>query len=56
MSEVSVTEVKPQVVVGMWNRGTYAEIGSMIAKVCEYAEASGIQIRAGQISFLWMGT
>jgi AraC family transcriptional regulator len=45
MNEVSVTEVKPQVVVGMWKRGTYAEIGSMIAKVCEYAEASGARIQ-----------
>jgi len=44
MSEVSVTEVKPQVVVGMWKRGTYAEIGPMIAKVCEYAESSGARI------------
>ena len=45
MSEVSITQVEPQLVVGMWNRGTYAEIGPMIAKVCEYAEASGAQIR-----------
>ena len=51
MNEVNVTEVKPQVVVGMWKRGTYAEIGSMIAKVCEYAEASGAQIK-GRPTFL----
>lgn len=51
MSEVSVAEVKPQVVVGMWKRGTYAEIGTMIAKVCEYAEASGAQIQ-GRPTFI----
>lgn len=45
MSQVSVIEVAPQVVVGTWKRGTYAEIGPMVAKVCEYAEASGAQIR-----------
>ena len=45
MSQVSVAEVKPQVVVGMWKRGTYAEIGPMIAKVCKYAEASGARIQ-----------
>ena len=45
MSEVCVTEVKSQVVVGMWNRGVYAEIGPMISKVCEYAEASGAGIQ-----------
>jgi effector-binding domain-containing protein len=44
MSEVSVTEVKTQLVVGMWKRGTYAEIGPMIAEVCEYAQASGAGI------------
>ena len=44
MSEVSVTEVEPQVVVGMWKRGTYAEVNVMIADVCEYARASGAEI------------
>ena len=44
MSEVSVTEVKTQLVVGMWKRGTYAEIGPMIAEVCEYAQESGAGI------------
>lgn len=51
MSEVSVTEVKPQVVVGMWNRGTYAEIGPMIAMVCEYVETCGVQIQ-GRPTFI----
>lgn len=51
MSEVSVTDVSPQVVVGMWKRGTYAEIGPMIAKVCKYAGASGAQIQ-GRPTFI----
>jgi AraC family transcriptional regulator len=51
MGEVSVTEVKPQVVVGMWKRGTYAEIGVMIAKVREYAEANGAEIQ-GRPTFI----
>jgi AraC family transcriptional regulator len=51
MSEVSVAEVKPQVVVGMWKRGTYAEISTMIAKVYEYAESSGAQIK-GRPTFI----
>jgi effector-binding domain-containing protein len=44
MNEVSVTEIEPQVVVGMWKRGTYAEVGVMIAEVCEYARTSGADI------------
>jgi len=44
MNEVSVTEIEPQVVVGMWKRGTYAEVGVMIAEVCEYARTSGAEI------------
>jgi AraC family transcriptional regulator len=51
MSEVSVTQVKPQVVVGMWKRGTYAQIGPMIAEVCKYAQASGAQIQ-GRPTFI----
>ncbi len=39
MSEVSIVEVKPQKVVGMRKRGTYAEIGPMIVKVFQYATA-----------------
>lgn len=44
MSEVVMADVEPQVVVGVWRRGTYAEIGSMIEEVCEYAESSGAGI------------
>jgi len=51
MDEVSVTDVKPQVVVGLWKRGTYAEIDPMIAKLYKYAEASGAQIQ-GRPTFI----
>ena len=44
MSEVTVKDVKPQLVVGMRKRGTYAEIGSMIATVCQFAAGSGAGI------------
>ena len=44
MSEVTVKEVEPQLVVGMRKRGTYAEIGPMIATVCQFAAGSGAGI------------
>jgi len=44
MGEVTVAEVETQIVVGLWRRGTYAEIAPMIAKVCQYAEESGAGI------------
>ena len=44
MSEVNITDVKPQLVVGMRKRGTYAEIGPMIATVCQFAAGSGAGI------------
>jgi effector-binding domain-containing protein len=49
MNEVSVTEVEPQVVVGMWKRGTYAEVIVMIEQVCEYAITSGAKIKGPPI-------
>ena len=51
MGDVSVVEVKPQMVVGMRKRGTYAEIGPMIVVVWRYAAASGAQI-AGRPMFV----
>jgi len=51
MSEVSITEVKPQMVVGMRKRGTYAEIGEMIATVWRFAAGSGAQIQ-GRPTFI----
>ncbi len=44
MSEVTVKEVESQLVVGMRKRGTYAEIGPMIATVCQFAAGSGAGI------------
>ena len=51
MNEISVTEMASQLVVGMRKRGTYAEIGSMIATVCQYAAGSGAQI-VGRPTFI----
>jgi AraC family transcriptional regulator len=51
MSEVTVAEVKAQLVVGMRKRGTYAEIGPMIMKVYQYAAAHNAQIQ-GRPTFI----
>lgn len=45
MSEVTIEEVKEQLVVGMRKRGTYAEIGPMIVKVYQYAVAYNAQVQ-----------
>lgn len=45
MGQVSVTEMKPQLVMGMRKRGTYAEIGTMIETVWRFAAGSGAQIQ-----------
>ena len=44
MSEVCVTELEPQVVIGMWKRGTYAEVGVMIGELLQFARTSGAVI------------
>lgn len=51
MSEVGVTQVEPELVIGMRKRGTYAQIGPMVAKVYKYAAASGAQIQ-GRPTFI----
>ncbi|UCD50366.1 MAG: GyrI-like domain-containing protein [Phycisphaerales bacterium] len=51
MSEVSVTEIPSHLVVGMRKRGTYAEIGEMIATVWRFAAGSGAQIQ-GRPTFI----
>jgi AraC family transcriptional regulator len=51
MDEVTVVEVKPQRVLGMRKRGTYAEIGPMIVKVYQYATAHNAQIQ-GRPTFI----
>jgi AraC family transcriptional regulator len=44
MSEVSISNVEPLLVVGMRRRGTYAEIRPMTAKVHKYIEVGGGRI------------
>ena len=51
MSEVSISNVEPQLVMGMRKRGTYAEIRPMTTKVHKYIEANGGQI-AGPPMFI----
>jgi AraC family transcriptional regulator len=51
MSEVSVSNVEPQLVMGMRKRGTYAEIRPMIGKVHKYIEACGARV-AGPPMFI----
>lgn len=49
MSEISVVEVKPQIVVGMRKRGKYELIAQMIPKVCQYVVEKGAQIQGPPI-------
>lgn len=51
MSEVSISNIEPQLVMGMRKRGTYAEIRPMIGKVHKYIEAHGARI-AGPPMFI----
>ena len=51
MSEVSISSVEPQLVMGMRKRGTYAEIRPMTRKIQKYIEAGGAQI-AGPPMFI----
>ena len=41
MSEVSISNVESQLVMGMRKRGTYAEIRPMIVRIHRYIEANG---------------
>ena len=51
MSEVIIKDVEAHLVVGMRKRGTYAEIGPMIATVCQFAAGSGAGI-VGRPTFI----
>ncbi len=51
MGEVSIKNVRPQLVVGMRRRGTYAQIRPMITQVHQYIAAGGAQI-AGPPTFI----
>jgi AraC family transcriptional regulator len=51
MSEVSVSNVEPQLVMGLRKRGTYAEIRPMIRRIHKHIEAGGARI-AGPPMFI----
>lgn len=44
MEEITVVEVKPQLVLGMRKHGKYEEIATMIPKVCQFAAEKGIEM------------
>jgi len=44
MSEVSIVELKPQLVLGLKRTGYYKEIAEMIPKLCMYADSVGAKI------------
>jgi len=41
MSEVSIMNVEPQLVVGLRKRGTYAQIRPMMTEIRQFIAASG---------------
>lgn len=45
MSEISIVEVKPQMVLGMRKKGKYEIIAQLIPQVCQYAVQKGVQIQ-----------
>ena len=42
--EISIVNVKPQLVLGMRKRGPYQIIGIMILEICDFAAENGIQM------------
>ena len=42
--EISIVNVKPQLVLGMRKRGPYQIIGIMILEICDFAAENGIQL------------
>ncbi len=51
MTEVSITNVEPRLVVGMRKRGTYAQIRPMMTQIRQFIKASGAQT-AGPPTFV----
>ena len=49
MSDITVVEVKPQLVLGMKKRGRYEEIATMLPKVFEFAVEKKAQIQGPPI-------
>ena len=43
-SEISIVNVKPQLVLGMRKRGPYQNIAVMIPQICQFAAQNGIQM------------
>lgn len=46
MSEVTIVELSPQLVLGMRKTGSYREIPIMFSRICEFAFSKNIQITA----------
>ncbi len=46
MSEVTIVELSPQLVLGMRKTGSYKEIPLMFQRICEFAFSKNIQITA----------
>ena len=44
MDEITIIDVKPQLVIGMRKRGKYEQISEMIPKICQYTETKGLKI------------
>jgi len=55
MSEVTVVELSPQIVLGMRKTGAYREVAVMLPRVYEFALNKNIQI-VGYPVFLWHET
>lgn len=52
MEEITILDVKPQIVLGMRKRGAYQEIPIMIRTIYEFAVNKNIEIAGGPL-FLW---
>ena len=55
MSEVTIVELSPQLVLGMRKTGAYKEIPMMFHRICEFAFSKNIPI-AAYPAFLWHET
>ncbi|HWQ48967.1 MAG TPA: GyrI-like domain-containing protein [Methanosarcina sp.] len=55
MSEITIVELNPQLVLGMRKTGAYKEIPMMFQRICEFAFSKNIQITAYP-AFLWHET
>jgi AraC family transcriptional regulator len=44
LAELTVVEVKPQLVLGMRKRGRYEEIAILLSRLCEFAFGNGLEM------------